>query len=85
MAGILRTTFSSIRRGNSQIIMEMNNEFLKAFSEIVREEVASKNEVRLKGIGSFQFKHKKQFQKQYENGRVVMMPPKDTITFIPEN
>ena len=63
----------------------MDKEFLKAFSEVVREEVASKNEVQLEGIGRFQFKHKKQFQKQYDNGRVVMMPPKDTITFIPEN
>jgi len=65
--------------------MVMDKEFLKAFSEVVREEVASKNEVQLEGIGRFQFEHKKQFQKQYDNGRVVMMPPKDTITFVPEN
>ncbi len=65
--------------------MEMDRKFIKAFSEIVREEIAQKNEVHLHGIGSFQFKHRKQFQKQYENGRVVMMPPKDTITFVPEN
>lgn len=63
----------------------MDNEFLKAFSEVVREEVAQKNEVKVDGIGSFQFKHRKQFQKQYDNGRVVMMPPKDMISFSPEN
>ncbi|NGP87266.1 HU family DNA-binding protein [Fodinibius halophilus] len=63
----------------------MYNEFIKAFSEVVREEVMRKNEVQVDGIGSFQFKHRKQFQKQYDNGRVVMMPPKDTITFEPEN
>jgi len=63
----------------------MDNEFLKAFSEVVRDEVAKKNEVQLEGIGSFQFRHRKQFQKQFDNGRVVMMPPKDTISFIPEN
>lgn len=63
----------------------MDNEFLKAFSEIVREEVARKNEVQVEGIGSFHLEHRKQFQKQFDNGRVVMMPPKDTITFIPEN
>lgn len=62
----------------------MDKEFLKAFSEIVREEVARKNEVRLEGIGRFEFEHQKQFQKQFDNGRVVMMPPKDTITFVPE-
>lgn len=63
----------------------MDSEFLKAFTEVVREEVARKNEVRISGMGSFQFEHQKQFQKQYDNGRVVMMPPRDTITFIPEN
>lgn len=63
----------------------MDKKFLQAFSEIVREEVARKNDVRLDGIGRFEFEHKKQFQKQYDSGRVVMMPPKDTITFIPEN
>lgn len=63
----------------------MDNEFLRAFSEIVREEVSRKNKVRVEGVGSFQFKHRKQFQKQFDNGRVVMMPPRDTITFIPES
>ncbi|WP_171032885.1 HU family DNA-binding protein [Fodinibius saliphilus] len=63
----------------------MDNEFIKAFSEVVREEVIRKNEVQVDGIGSFQFEHRKQFQKQHENGRVVMMPPKDTINFEPEN
>jgi nucleoid DNA-binding protein len=63
----------------------MDKQFLKAFSEVVREEVARKNEIELEGIGRFQFEHQKQFQKQYDNGRVVMMPPKDTITFVPEN
>lgn len=63
----------------------MDKSFLRAFSEVVREEVSRKNEVQLKGVGRFEFKHKKQFQKQYDSGRVVMMPPKDTITFVPEN
>lgn len=63
----------------------MNKKFLKAFSEIVREQIVRKNEVKVDGVGSFEFKHRKQFQKQFENGRVVMMPPKDTITFVPEN
>jgi nucleoid DNA-binding protein len=65
--------------------MAMDKEFLKAFSEVIREEVAQKNDVQLEGVGRFEFEHQKQFQKQYDNGRVVMMPPKDTITFVPEN
>lgn len=62
----------------------MDKQFIKAFSEVVRQEVARKNEVRLDGIGAFRYRHQKQFQKQFENGRVVMMPPKDTIAFTPE-
>lgn len=65
--------------------MVMDSKFLKAFADVVREEVARKNKVELDGIGVFKFKHQKQFQRQYDNGRVVMMPPKDTITFVPEN
>ncbi|HKK46976.1 MAG TPA: HU family DNA-binding protein [Balneolaceae bacterium] len=62
----------------------MNEQFTKAFSEIIREQITRKNEVKVEGVGSFQFRHQKQFQKQFKNGRVVMMPPKDTITFVPE-
>ena len=63
----------------------MEEQFLKAFTDIVREQVARKNKVQIEGIGSFRVEHKKQFQKQYDNGRVVMMPPKDMIRFTPEN
>lgn len=63
----------------------MDEEFLKAFAEVVREQVVHKNQVEIEGIGSFQIEHQKQFQKQYDNGRVVMMPPKDAILFTPEN
>ena len=65
--------------------MAMDKEFIKAFSEVIREEVTRKNDVYLEGVGRFEFEHQKQFQKQYDSGRVVMMPPKDTITFLPEN
>ena len=58
---------------------------MKAFTEVVREQVSRKNKVQIEGIGSFKLEHKKQFQKQYDNGRVVMMPPKDLIRFTPEN
>ncbi len=63
----------------------MEKIFLKAFADVVREEVAQKNKVKINGVGMFKLEHQKQFQKQYENGRVVMMPPKDRIRFISEN
>ena len=63
----------------------MEKKFLKAFADVVREEVNRKNKVKINGLGTFKLEHQKQFQKQYENGRVVMMPPKDRIRFISEN
>jgi len=62
----------------------MDQEFLQAFVEVVREQMARRNNVRIDGVGSFRVEHQKQFQKQYDNGRVVMMPPKDVIRFTPE-
>lgn len=63
----------------------MDQEFLQAFVEVVREQMTRRNSIQIEGVGSFQVEHRKQFQKQYDNGRVVMMPPKDTISFTPEN
>lgn len=62
----------------------MDQSFMQAFSEIVREQISRRNEIKVEGLGIFCFRHSRQFQKQFEDGRVVMMPPKDTITFIPE-
>lgn len=62
----------------------MDQTFLRAFSEVIREQVSKKNEVDVKGLGVFGYQHHKQYQKQYDDGRVVMMPPKDILTFIPE-
>lgn len=63
----------------------MDKTFLKAFAEVVREEVARKHDVTIEGLGTFTLEHSKQYQKQFKNGRVVMMPPNDAITFTPEN
>lgn len=63
----------------------MDKEFLQAFAEVVREQVAHKCDVRLEGIGIFKAEHHKQYQQQYQDGRVVMMPPKDEIKFVPDS
>lgn len=63
----------------------MEKEFLAAFADIIREELVRKNEVEIAGLGTFRAKHIKQFQEQYPNGKVVMMPPKDAIKFTSEN
>lgn len=62
----------------------MDQQFLSALSVIIREEIAKKNEVIIDGLGIFKPQHRKQFQQQFDDGRVVMMPPKDEIVFIPD-
>ncbi len=63
----------------------MNNKFIKAFREVVREEVVKKNKVQIEGLGRFEIQHNKQHQKKMENGQVLMMPPEDVVIFTPEN
>ncbi len=64
--------------------MKMDKEFLKAFTDIIRDQVVRKNEVEIKGLGTFRQQHIRQFQQQRTNGQVVMMPPKDVVQFIPD-
>lgn len=59
----------------------MDQQFTDAFIEILREEITRKKEVHVEGLGVFKLQHRKQFQQQYDNGRVVMMPPEDKISF----
>ena len=63
----------------------VDEQFLDALRKVIREQVSHRNRVEIEGVGSFCLEHRKQFQKQYDNGRVVMMPPKDQIRFTPEN
>ncbi len=63
----------------------MDTEFLTAFADIVREQMVRKNEIQIKGLGTFKQQHRKQFQQQRTNGQVVMMPPKDIVKFLPDN
>lgn len=62
----------------------MDEAFLQAFSEVVRKQISNKHEVTLEGIGIFKAKHENQHQQKYQDGRVALMPPKDTVTFVPD-
>jgi len=59
----------------------MEKIFLKAFKETIREELLSNNMVQIDGFGRFEKVHQNQRQKKYENGRIVLLPPRDMITF----
>jgi nucleoid DNA-binding protein len=64
--------------------MSIDEAFLRVFSKVVREQISNKKEVKAEGIGVFKPKHENQYQQKYQDGRVVMMPPKDTIEFVPD-
>ncbi len=62
----------------------MDQKFRQAFLDVVREQIVRDSEIKIEGIGVFRSEHRKQFQQQYKDGRVVMIPPKDTVKFVPE-
>lgn len=63
----------------------MDQEVIEALTEIFREEISKKNSIEIEGLGTFKHEHIRQYQQQFESGKVVMMPPRDEIKFIPEN
>lgn len=62
----------------------MQKEFLTALADTIRDQVVRKNEIHIKGLGTFKQVHKKQYQKQHANGQVVMIPPEDQVKFVAE-
>ncbi|MEX1063223.1 MAG: HU family DNA-binding protein [Balneolaceae bacterium] len=62
----------------------MDNKVIKALRDIVREELIKRNSVEVEGLGRFEMTHRKQHQKKMEDGQVLMMPPRNLVTFSPE-
>lgn len=58
--------------------------FIKKLKDVIREQVANNNRVMIDGIGEFYKVHHKQTHKKYDDGRVVLLPPRDMIKFEPE-
>lgn len=63
----------------------MDQEVVEALAEVFREEIVKKKSIEIEGLGAFRHEHIRQHQQQFDNGKVVMMPPRDQIKFIPEN
>lgn len=62
----------------------MEPRFIKNFIKVVKEQVAKDNRIQIDGFGQFLKVHQTQTQKKLDDGRVVLMPPKDKIEFKPE-
>ncbi len=59
----------------------MNPEFIIAFKEVLREELLKKNSVEIEGLGHFEVVHHEQYQKRYDTGKVLLIPPADRLQF----
>jgi nucleoid DNA-binding protein len=51
---------------------------------IIAETLKQHSEVQIKGLGVFSVHHQKQDHRQEKDGRVLLAPPSDIITFVPE-
>ncbi|MAO66452.1 MAG: hypothetical protein CL666_15785 [Balneola sp.] len=63
----------------------MTDEFIETLGIVLRDQIIMKNSVEIKGLGTFKPVHQNQKQEKRADGTNVMMPPKDTIEFTPEN
>ncbi|MEX2600041.1 MAG: hypothetical protein WD355_00255 [Balneolaceae bacterium] len=62
----------------------MDSTFIKAFREVVREEMMKKNVVDIERIGRFEVIHEKQHEERRDDGNVLMIPPVDRVHFTAE-
>ncbi|MEQ9280369.1 MAG: HU family DNA-binding protein [Balneola sp.] len=59
----------------------MTNDFLKVLGLTIRDQIIMKNSVEIKGLGTFKAEHTSQQQERKGDGKLVMLPPKDSIEF----
>lgn len=59
----------------------MEPQFIKSFIQVIKEQLAADNTVKVNGLGQFQKVHQSQSQKRMDDGSVVLVPPKDKIEF----
>lgn len=62
----------------------MEPQFIKSFVQVIKEQISKDNRVQIDGFGQFLKVHQTQTQEKSEDGRLVLIPPKDKIEFKPE-
>jgi nucleoid DNA-binding protein len=65
--------------------MIMDKKLNQALIKVIREQIIKKNDVKIDGLGTFHPVHTPKRQIQYKNGRVILQPPRDSVTFTPES
>lgn len=59
-------------------------EVIEAFSRVVREQLKQGNAVAVPQLGTFDVEHRPSQMKEDETGETYMAPPRDVVTFEPE-
>jgi len=59
-----------------------NNKTEKEIVNIITGTLKKHQDIHIAGLGTFSVQHQKQVQQQEKNGRIVLAPPSDAITFI---
>jgi nucleoid DNA-binding protein len=62
----------------------MDKEFNQVFREALRDLITEGKSVSVSGLGTFKPLHIKQHEAENDDNEKVLLPPKDTIEFIPE-
>ena len=60
------------------------NKIEKEIVTILAAHLKKHDQLQINGLGTFSISHQKQEQQQEKDGRIVMNPPADIITFTPE-
>jgi nucleoid DNA-binding protein len=59
----------------------MQDQFLQAFKDVVRDQLIQRNKVYIEDLGTFKPVHLTQRKWEYKDGKVVLLPPKDHLEF----
>jgi nucleoid DNA-binding protein len=59
-------------------------DIIKAFSRVVRKKLENGETVQVPGLGTFSVEHRPSEQKEGPDGESYMAPPRDVVTFDPE-
>lgn len=59
-------------------------EVIEAFTRVVRDQLKQGNSVEVPQLGTFDVEHQPSQMKEDETGETYMAPPRDVVTFEPE-
>lgn len=85
MAKLSRTALPDLWGCNFALVNHMaQNNTEREIAAIISGALKQHREVTVRGFGTFTVHHNRQEHRQEKDGRILMAPPSDVITFTPE-